>query len=101
MVRVDVGSLFDEQKKLLAGRIKPGMSDEERRVLLQSAAEFAGRVESALAVLSSECRCAVVNSAAILQVPAGSSGIEEATGRLRDLLGAAGPNSTIGVAAEK
>lgn len=87
MVRVDMGSLFEQQKKVLAERIKPGMSEQEQKALFQSAADFAGRVDGALATLSRECGCAVVNSAAIIQVPSGNAaGLIDATGRVRELL---------------
>ncbi len=88
MVRVDMSGLFEQQKKVLAERIKPGMSEQEQKALFQSAADFAGRVDGALVALSRECGCAVVNSAAILQVPAGkATGITDATGQVRELLG--------------
>lgn len=93
MVRVDMGSLFDQQKQRLAGRIKPGMSDQEQKVLFQSAADYADRLDSALAMLARECNCAVVNSAALLQVPPGNaSGIADTTGRVRELLGSDAAN---------
>ncbi len=87
MVRVDMGILFDEQKKALAERIKPGMSDQEQKALFQSATDYANRVEGALATLAKECGCAVVNSAAILRLPegGGTAGIPDMTGRVREL----------------
>lgn len=83
-----MGSLFEEQKKALGDRIKPGMSEPEQKALLQSATDYAGQVEAALSALSRECGCAVVNSAAILRLPDGNeSGIVDATWRIRQLLG--------------
>lgn len=90
LARVDMGSLFEEQKKSLGDRIKPGMSEPEQKALLQSATDYAGRVEGALTTLAKECGCAVVNSAAILRVPeAGMAGVPDLSARLREL--AAGP----------
>lgn len=82
-----MGILFDEQKKALAERIKPGMSDQEQKALFQSATDYANRVEGALATLAKECGCAVVNSAAILRLPegGGTAGIPDMTGRVREL----------------
>lgn len=88
LARVDMGSLFEEQKKALGDRIKPGMSEPEQKALLQSATDYAGQVEAALSALSRECGCAVVNSAAILRLPDGNeAGIADATSRIRQLLG--------------
>lgn len=88
MVRVDVGSLFDEQKKNLAEKIKPGMSEEEQKALLLSAEDYARRVDGALDVVARECDCAVVNAAAILRLPetGGASGIPDMTWRVKELL---------------
>lgn len=88
MVRVDVGSLFDEQKKNLASRIKPGMSEEEQKALFMSAADYANQVNVALDVVAKECGCAVINTAAIVRLPetGGTSGIPDMTGRVKELL---------------
>lgn len=88
IVRVDMGGMFEEQKKSLAEKIKPGMSEQEQKALFQSAGEYAGRVEAALTALSKECGCAVMNSAAILRLPeANATGIPDLTSRLRELVG--------------
>jgi len=87
LARVDVGSLFEEQKKSLAARIKPGMSEVEQKALYQSAADYARRVDGALAVVARECGCALMNSAAILRLPDGKdTGIPDLTDRARQLL---------------
>ena len=87
MARVDVGSLFDEQKKSLGARIKPGMSEAEQKVLYQSATDYARRVDGALAAVARECGCALMNSAALLRLPEGKdSGIPDLTDRARQLL---------------
>ena len=88
MARVDMGSLFDEQKQVLAERIKPGMSDEEQKALFQSATDYASRVDAALTSLSMECGCVLVNSAALLRLPeTGAPGIPDMTARVRELAG--------------
>ncbi len=87
LVRVDVGSLFDEQKKLLATRIKPGMSEEEQKAIFQVAADYGKQVDDALSTVANECQCGVLNSAALLRMPeAGETGIADATDRVRQLL---------------
>lgn len=91
IVRVDMGGMFEEQKRNLAEKIKAGMSEQEQKALFQSAGDYAGRVETALTVLSKECGCAVMNSAAILRLPeANATGIPDLTPRLRELVGQPG-----------
>lgn len=89
---VDMGGMFEEQKKSLAEKIKPGMSEQEQKAIFQSAGAYATRVEGALTVLSKECGCAVMNSAAILGLPpeANATGIPDLTPRLRELVGQPG-----------
>jgi hypothetical protein len=87
LVRVDVGSLFEEQKKLLASRIKPGMSEEEQKAIFQVAADYGRRVDDALSTIANECRCGVLNSAALVRMPEGAeTGIADVTERVRQLL---------------
>jgi len=91
IVRVDMGEMFDEQKKRLAEKITPGMSEPEQKALVHSAGEYASKVEAALTTLSQECRCVVMNSAAILRLPeASATGIPDMTLRLRELVGQSG-----------
>lgn len=86
-VRVDVGSLYEAERSLLASKIKPGMSEDEQKALFASAGVFGQKVDTALGRLAVECRCAVLNSAAILRVPDdGRTGITDATARVRALL---------------
>ncbi len=88
MARVDMGSLFDEQKQALADQIKPGMSEQEQKALFMSATAYASLVEEALTILAKECGCAVLNSAAILRLPESpSTGIPDMTARVRELVG--------------
>ena len=87
LVRVDVGSLFDEQKKLLATRIKPGMSEDEQKAIFQVAAEYGKQVDDALSTVANECQCGVLNSAALVRMPdMAETGIADATDRVRQLL---------------
>lgn len=87
LVRVDVGSLFDEQKKLLATRIKPGMSEDEQQAIFQVAADYGKQVDDALSTVANECQCGVLNAAALVRLPdAAETGIADATDRVRQLL---------------
>ena len=88
MVRVDVGSLYEEQKKTLSARLKPGMTEEEQKVIFKAATDYGTRVDEALSSAARECKCAVLNTAAIVRLPdSGESGIPDATDRVRQILG--------------
>ena len=88
MVRVDVGSLYEEQKKALSARLKPGMTEEEQKVIFKAATDYGKRVDEALSSAARECQCAVLNTAAIVRLPdSGESGIPDATDRVRQILG--------------
>ena len=88
MVRVDVGSLYEEQKKTLSARLKPGMSEEEQKAIFKAATDYGKRVDEALSSAARECQCAVLNTAAIVRLPdSGESGIPDATDRVRQILG--------------
>ncbi|KAF0162393.1 MAG: Uncharacterized protein FD157_3953 [Rhodocyclaceae bacterium] len=88
MVRVDVGSLYEEQKKALSARLKPGMSEEEQKAIFKAATDYGTRVDEALSSAARECQCAVLNTAAIVRLPdTGESGIPDATDRIRQILG--------------
>ena len=88
MVRVDVGSLYEEQKKTLSARLKPGMTEEEQKAIFKAATDYGTRVDEALSSAARECQCAVLNTAAIVRLPdSGESGIPDATDRVRQILG--------------
>jgi hypothetical protein len=88
MVRVDVGSLYEEQKKALSARLKPGMTEEEQKAIFKAATDYGKRVDEALSSAARECQCAVLNTAAIVRLPdSGESGISDATDRVRQILG--------------
>jgi hypothetical protein len=69
MVRVDVGSLYEEQKKTLSARLKPGMTEEEQKAIFKAATDYGTRVDEALSSAARECKCAVLNTAAIVRLP--------------------------------
>lgn len=88
MVRVDVGSLYEEQKKTLSARLKPDMTEEEQKAIFKAATDYGKRVDEALSSAARECQCAVLNTAAIVRLPdSGESGIPDATDRVRQILG--------------
>ena len=87
LVRVDVGSLFEEQKKTLVARLKPGMTEDEQKAIFKVAADYGKQIDVALSTLANECKCAVLNSVALVRTPESSeTGIADATDRVRQLL---------------
>jgi hypothetical protein len=87
LVRVDVGSLFEEQKKALAAKLKPGMSEDEQKGIFLAAADYGKQVDEALSTIANECRCAVLNTAALVRMPETiDTGIPDATDRVRQIL---------------
>ena len=87
LVRVDVGSLFEEQKKTLAAKLKPGMSEVEQKAIFLAATDYGKQVDEALSSVANECRCGVLNTAALVRLPdATETGIPDATDRVRQLL---------------
>ncbi len=87
LVRVDVGSLFEEQKKTLAAKLKPGMSEDEQKAIFLAAADYGKQVDEALSTIANECRCGILNTAALVRVPETTdTGIPDATDRVRQIL---------------
>lgn len=87
MVRVDIGEIVKEQQETVAKELKPGMSQDAQQALLAKVAANAQKLSDAVQSLSAECRCAVLNSAAIIATPEGSAGgVPDATERLRALM---------------
>ena len=87
LVRVDVCSLFEEQKKTLAAKLKPGMSEDEQKAIFLAAADYGKQVDEALSTIANECRCGVMNTAALVRMPETiDTGIPDATDRVRQIL---------------
>lgn len=86
-VKVDLFTLFEEQKSELEKAIKPGMTKDEQSELLGAATAQMTRMDAALAQLTAECDCAILNAAAIAKLPEGSdAGVPDMTDRVRLLL---------------
>ena len=87
IAKVNLGSLYEDQKKVLVAKLKPGMTDAEQQAVFQSATDYGRRVDDVLVGAAQDCRCAILNSAAIVQLPAGSdAGIPDLTERVRAAL---------------
>lgn len=80
--------LFNDQKASFEKMLKPGMTQQEQDAVLGAAKSYAARLNRAMAQISAECKCAVLNSDAILEMPkeADLSGIQDYTARARQLI---------------
>lgn len=85
--KVDVVGLFEEQKAVLQGSVKAGMSKEELERLLETAKGAMAKMDAAVGQLATECGCAVLNAAAIVKLPSkGDGGVPDMTDRVRAIL---------------
>lgn len=86
LAKVDLMAIFTEQKDALAKNIRPGMSPDEQKALLDEATMQMERVDAAMAQLVKDCDCAVLNSAAIARTPLSGAGVPDLTDKLRLIL---------------
>ena len=88
IARVNMTMLFNDQKASFEKMLKPGMTQQEQDAVLGAAKSYAARLNRAMAQISAECKCAVLNSDAILEMPkeADLSGIQDYTARARQLI---------------
>lgn len=81
--RVDIGQIVAKQQKSLVERVKPGIDAQEQGRIFEEAKAFGNRLDAALEQASRECRCALMNSAALLK--AAHAGIPDLTERVEAL----------------
>ena len=88
IARVDMNALFADQKASFQKMLKPGMTDQEQAAVLETAKKYAVHLNQAVKQISAECRCAVLNSDALLEMPndASLSGIHDYTARARQII---------------
>jgi hypothetical protein len=67
LAKVDIGRLVAQQQQSLVQRIKPGLDAQEQAKLFEEAKAFGLRLDLALDQASQECRCALINTAALLK----------------------------------
>ncbi len=67
LAKVDIGKLVAHQQQSLVQRLKPGIDTQEQAKLFEEAKAFGVRLDGALDQVSRECRCALINTAAILK----------------------------------
>lgn len=87
MVSVSMTDVIAEHTKMLEGKIKPGMSDDEKKAVFQLASDYGKHVDEALTTVARECGCAVLNKEAIVRIADGAeTGIPDMTWRVKELL---------------
>ena len=72
-----------KQQKSLVERVKPGIDAQEQGRIFEEAKAFGNRLDAALEQASLECRCALMNSAALLK--AAHAAIPDLTERVEAL----------------
>lgn len=91
IVRVDMKALFGDQKAVFDKMLKPDMTQQEQQAVIAFAKIYSLHLNEALATLSNECDCAIMNSDAILVTPknGNAAGIPDMTVRARQLINSA------------
>ncbi|MBU1689503.1 MAG: hypothetical protein KJ958_06470 [Gammaproteobacteria bacterium] len=67
MAKVDIIGIVTSQQKSLAAQMKPGMDQKAQAEIIESASRFGKRLDVALTQVASECKCTIINSAAIIK----------------------------------
>lgn len=84
MAKVDIIGIVTSQQKSLAAQMKPGMDQKAQAEIIDSAARFGKQLDVALTQVSNECKCTLINAAAIIKdAPAGAT--RDYTQRISDL----------------
>ena len=67
MAKVDIIGIVTSQQKKLAAQMKPGMDQKAQAEIIESASRFGKKLDVALTQVASECKCTIINSAAIIK----------------------------------
>lgn len=74
MAKVDIIGIVTSQQKNLTAQMKPGMDQKTQAEIIASASRFGKQLDVALTQVASECKCTLINSAAIVKdAPAGAT----------------------------
>ena len=84
MAKVDIIGIVTAQQKNLAAQMKPGMDQKAQAEIIESASRFGKRLDVALTQVASECKCTIINSAAIIKDSPSST--YDYTQRVRELV---------------
>jgi len=67
MAKVDIIGIVTSQQKILAAQMKPGMDQKAQAEIIDSASRFGKNLDVALTQVANECKCTLINSAAIIK----------------------------------
>src|SRR3989304_1487878 len=67
VAKVDIIGIVTSQQKNLAAQMKPGMDQKAQAEIIESASRFGKNLDVALTQVASECKCTLINSAAIIK----------------------------------
>jgi len=67
VAKVDIIGIVTSQQKTLAAQMKPGMDQKAQAEIIESASRFGKNLDVALTQVASECKCTLINSAAIIK----------------------------------
>ena len=84
-VLVDVNRLVREETAAQATALKAENERTQQEAAIRRAAKFGQRLDQAMSQLAEECRCIVINRAAIVAQP-GTPLLQDATARVKTLL---------------
>ncbi len=84
VAKVDIIGIVTAQQKSLAAKLKPGMDEKAQSELINQASRFGKQLDSALAQVADECRCTLLNSAAVVR-DAPSGALRDYTQRVAEL----------------
>lgn len=84
VAKVDIIGIVTSQQKSLAAKLKPGMDEKAQSELINQASRFGKQLDLALAQVADECRCTLLNSAAVVR-DAPSGALRDYTKRVAEL----------------
>ncbi len=74
VAKVDIIGIVTTQQKSLAAQLKPGMDEKAQAALIDQASRFGKQLDTALAQVVDECKCTLINAAAIVRdAPSGAT----------------------------
>ncbi len=74
VAKVDIIGIVTSQQKSLAAQLKPGMDEKAQAALIDQASRFGKQLDVALAQVVDECKCTLINAAAIVRdAPSGAT----------------------------
>lgn len=86
MGKVDILGIVAAQQQSLTAKMKPGMDAKAQADIIQSASNFGKSLDVALTAIASECKCTIINAAAVIKDA--PNAIPDYTANVRALTGA-------------